>query len=246
MTMKYIFTKNRMFLAVSCALALGALPVAATAQTNPRDTGYLSGPSSTVVKSAFGLCWHTGGGPPAAPTAECDPDFVQKPFAQAVVPAAPPPAASPVMPEPAPQAAAPIAPAPIVRPVAERFTFDADALFDFDKSVLRPAGRVALDEFVAKIRDFNPEAITAVGHADRFGSEQYNQHLSEQRVETVKAYLVGKGIDAARIQAIGKGETQPVTKAGECDGPKSARVIACLQPDRRVEIELVSSRIAAR
>ena len=123
-------------------------------------------------------------------------------------------------------------------------TLDADALFDFDKTVLRPAGRAALDDFVGEIKGIDPEMIMAVGHTDRFGSEAYNQRLSEQRVEAVKTYLVSKDIEPNRIRAEGKGETQPVTKAGECDGSQSAKVIACLQPDRRVEVEVVGTRTA--
>ena len=84
----------------------------------------------------------------------------------------------------------------------------------------------------------------AVGHADRFGSDSYNQSLSERRAAAVKAYLLGKGIDANRIKTEGRGETQPVTKPGECAGAKSAKVIACLQPDRRVNIEVVGTRSA--
>ena len=83
----------------------------------------------------------------------------------------------------------------------------------------------------------------AVGHTDRFGSAAYNQRLSEQRVEAVKTYLVGQGIESNRIRTEGKGETQPVTKPGECDGSESAKVIACLQPDRRVEVDVVGTRI---
>ena len=47
----------------------------------------------------------------------------------------------------------------------------------------------------------------------------------------------------AEARTAGKGETQPVTKTGECDGSKSAKVIACLQPNRRVDIEVVGTRI---
>jgi OOP family OmpA-OmpF porin len=54
----------------------------------------------------------------------------------------------------------------------------------------------------------------------------------------VKEYLVSKNIPANRVTAEGKGKTQPVTKPGECKGPKSAKVIACLQPDRRVDVEM--------
>jgi len=229
--MKYSLTKKQLSLAVSCALAIGVVSGAARAQTNPADTGYLTSTSTTVVKSGFGLCWHTGFGPAPASTPECDPNYVA-PVAKAAAPAVQPM----VVAVAAPQAA--------TRPAAQRVTLDADMLFDFDKAVLRPAGRVALDDFVGKTKDINPEVITAVGHADRFGSEAYNQHLSEQRVASVKTYLVSKGIAADRVKTEGKGETQPITKAGECAGAKSAKVIACLQPDRRVDIEVVGTQVA--
>ena len=127
--------------------------------------------------------------------------------------------------------------------MAQKVTIDADTLFDFDKAVLRPACRVALDGFVAQVKDINPEMINAVGHTDRLGSERYNQRLSEQRVEAVKAYMVSKGIEPSRMHTEGKGKSEPVTKAGECEGAKSAKIIACLQPDRRVDIEVVGTRV---
>ncbi|MDP1909408.1 MAG: OmpA family protein, partial [Hyphomicrobium sp.] len=102
----------------------------------------------------------------------------------------------------------------------------------------------ALDSFVGKLKDISPETVMTIGHADRIGTDGYNQRLSEQRVGTVKAYMVSKGVEANRIYTEGKGETQPVTKAGDCAGPKSAKIIACLQPDRRVEIEVIGTRIA--
>jgi len=127
--------------------------------------------------------------------------------------------------------------------VTQRVTLDADALFDFDKATLRPSGRAALDQFLTSIKTIAPETISATGHADRFGSDAYNQRLSERRVQTVKAYLVSQNMDANRIHVEGKGETQPVTKPDDCRGAKSAKVIACLQPDRRVEVEVVGTRI---
>ncbi len=235
--MTYAFTKKQMGLAVSCALALGV--VAGTARANiinPADTGYLDDQRGSVVKSGFGLCWHTGFGPVPASTAECDPNFVPAPAAKAVEPA----------PQPVAVAVADAKPEPAPKPVAERMTLAADTLFDFDKAALRPAGREALDDFVGRIKGIDPDMIMAVGHADRFGSDSYNQRLSEQRVEAVKVYLVSKGIEANRMHTEGKGETQPITKAGECAGAKSVAVIACLQPDRRVEIEVVGTRIANR
>ena len=77
---------------------------------------------------------------------------------------------------------------------------------------------------------------------DRFGSNEYNQKLSERRANTVKDYLVSKNVQASRIDAEGRGETQPVTKADDCRGAKSAKVIACLQPDRRVDVELTGAK----
>jgi len=226
--MTYTFNKKQMTLAVSCALALGLVSSAAMAQSGTADkTGYLVDQRNAVVKSGAGLCWHTGYWTPAMAIEECDPDLVKKPPMQVAqrAPEALPPVASP-------------------KPAAQRVKLNADTLFDFDKAVLRPAGREALDDFVAKTKNIQPEVIMAVGHADRFGSEKYNQRLSEQRAAAVKAYLMGKGIEANRIQTEGRGEMQPLTKAGECLGPKSAKVIACLQPDRRVDIEVVGTTMA--
>lgn len=228
--MTYAFTKKQISLAVSCALVLGAVAGTVRAETNPADTGYLTDQRGSVAKSGFGLCWHTGTGPPPPSSIECDPNFKPAAAAQVVAPA------------PQPVVVAAVAPPP--KPAAERATLDADMLFDFDKAVLRPAGRLALDDFVAKIKGIDPEMIMAVGHADRLGSDSYNQALSERRVAAVKTYLVDHGIEANRMHTEGRGETQPVTKAGDCGGAKSAKVIACLQPDRRVVIEVVGTRIA--
>ena len=220
--MDNVSSKKKIGLAVSCALALGILSGVASAQTSAEDTAYLTDSAGTVVRSGYGLCWHTAYGPKVN-NPECDPAPVK--VADATPPPPPPPPAT-------------------SRPAGEKVTLDADTLFDFDKAVLRPAGMQALDEFLVKMKDIDPEVIIAVGHADRFGSEAYNQKLSERRAASVKDYLMSKGIDANRIHTEGKGEMQPVTKAGDCTGPKSAKVIACLQPDRRVEIEVVGTRVA--
>jgi OOP family OmpA-OmpF porin len=225
--MTYALNKKQMAVAISCVLTLGLVSGAATAQSNnPTKEGYVVDTRGNVVKSGYGLCWHTGYWTPAMAIEECDPDLVKKPVAAAPAPA---------------QKLAAVTPPP-PRPAAERVKLNADTLFDFDKAVLRPAGRDALDAFYNKTKDINPEVITAVGHADRFGSDKYNQNLSERRAAAVKAYLMDKGIEANRVYTEGKGETQPVTKADECKGAKSAKVIACLQPDRRVEVEVIGTR----
>lgn len=233
------FNKKQIGLAVACALALGMLSGAAGAQ-DVSGHAFLTDTSPAVVKSGYGLCWHTGFGPPPASSPECDPNYVAY--------VAPPPVAksAPVPPPVVRSAPAPVAaltPPPAPRPVAEKLTLDADTLFDFDKAALRPEGRDALDSFVGKLKDISPETIMTIGHADRIGTDLYNQRLSEQRVATVKAYMVSKGVEPGRIYTEGKGETQPVTKAGNCLGPKSAKVIACLQPDRRVDIEVIGTKI---
>jgi len=236
------FTKQNGGLAAAVAMALAVVSGGAYATDAAQDSGYDTDTRGNIPMSGFGLCWHDGFGPPPASTAECDPNFrpAAQPVAQRVEPA---PAAKPAAMAAAEPAAAPAAP-PAPMPVTQKLTIDADALFDFDKAVLRPEGRATLDGFIAKVKDMKPETITAVGHTDRLGSERYNQRLSEQRVEAVKAYMVSKGIAPDRMHTEAKGESQPVTKADECVGGKSPRVIACLQPDRRVEIEAVGTRIA--
>ena len=227
--MKTSFARKQIGTAVICAMAMGIASGMAMAQAGTTDkSGYLTDQRNDVVKSGTGLCWRTGYWTPAMAIEECDPDLVKKPvaqLAQKAVGAVVPPVVAP-------------------KPAAQRVRLNADTLFDFNKADLRPAGQAALDDFVATTRNIQPEVIMAVGHADRFGSESYNQRLSEQRAAAVKTYLLGKGIEANRIQTEGRGETQPVTKAGDCPGAKSAKVIACLQPDRRVDIEVVGTTIA--
>ena len=145
--------------------------------------------------------------------------------------------------EPAPKAApaAPVA-APKAASFGEKVTISADALFDFNKAVLRPAGKAKLDELVSKAQAIKLEVILAVGHTDRIGGDAYNQKLSEKRAAAVKEYLVAKGIEANRVYTEGKGEKQPVT-GDKCKGnAKTKALIDCLQPDRRVDIELIGTQ----
>ncbi|EWS57166.1 Outer membrane protein II* [Hydrogenophaga sp. T4] len=129
-------------------------------------------------------------------------------------------------------------------PAPQRVSFSADTLFGFDKSTVRPEGRVELDKFSNQLSGTSYQSISVEGHTDRLGSTEYNQTLSEERAESVKNYLVTSGnIDPIRISAVGKSESQPVTAAGDCSD-KQARpsLINCLQPDRRVEVEVTGTR----
>jgi OOP family OmpA-OmpF porin len=149
---------------------------------------------------------------------------------------APAPAPSPAAPKEAPPAPPPAAKA---APKPEKVTNASTVNFDFDRYVIRPDARTKLDDLVGKMRNVTLEVIIAVGHADRLGSDAYNMKLSVRRADSVKAYLVSKGITASRVYTEGKGERQPVK---ECKGDKKTKaLIACLEPNRRVELEAVGS-----
>lgn len=167
-------------------------------------------------------------------------------------PTSAPRAAAPAYVEPAPApapapvvvaAVAPPEPAVVV-PERRRVSFSADSLFSFDQSDVKPEGRKALDRFVKGLDGTRFEVITVEGHTDRLGSHAYNQKLSSRRAESVKTYLASSGgVDSTKVTAIGKGESAPVTKPDVCKGTKpSAKLIACLQPDRRVEVEVTGTR----
>jgi len=162
--------------------------------------------SGDVWKNSTGLCWRDANWTPATAAPGCD-------GAVAATPAAAP-------------AAAPVA-------AASKVTYAADAFFDFDKSVLKPAGKAKLDDLVAKVKGINLEVIIAVGHTDSIGTDAYNQKLSVRRAESVKAYLISKGIEKNRIYTEGKGEKQPVASNKTKEGRAK---------NRRVEIEVVGTR----
>src|SRR5437773_4023090 len=127
--------------------------------------------------------------------------------------ATPEPAPPPPPPAPAPRPAAP-PPPPAPAPKAEKITTASTVNFDFDRYVIRPDARSKLDDLVGKLRSVNLEVIIAVGHADRIGSDAYNMKLSVRRADSVKAYLVSKGIAASRIRS----EERRVGKEGRCRG----------------------------
>jgi OmpA-OmpF porin, OOP family len=140
---------------------------------------------------------------------------------------APAPAAAPApAPKPAPEAAKP-------KPVAEKITFAADVLFDFDKSVIKPDGKSKLDDLANKMKGINLEVVIAIGHADSVGSDAYNQALSVRRSEAVKAYFVSKGIEGNRVYTEGKGEKQPIADNKTAEGRAK---------NRRSEIEVIGTR----
>jgi OOP family OmpA-OmpF porin len=221
--------KSKIITTLLASIGLFAAVGAAQAQT-ASERVYVIDQRGDVVVSGTGLCWRTGFWTPAAAAkdpagCQCDRDLLPKDVC-----------------EKAPMARVAPAVSGAAKPSADKITVAADALFDFNKATLRPEGRAKLDEVAAKAKAVNLELVTAKGHTDRIGSDSYNQKLSERRAAAVKSYLVSKGIAANRVVTEGKGKTQPVTKPGQCVGPKSKKVIDCLQPDRRVDIELIGTK----
>lgn len=211
--------------------------VPGVAGANPTMSGYVLSatgtPENNVVRSGVynstaglsgNLCYRTGYWAPSMAIEACDPDLVPKPApAPAVVPPPPPP------PPPAP------APAPGV----QKITLASKALFDFDKAVLRPDGKAAIDsEIISKLAMIQRlDLVLVTGHTDRIGTQAYNQKLSERRADAVRDYLVSKGVPRDKIETLGMGKTQPLPGV-VCNQKNFKELIACLAPNRRVEVEV--------
>lgn len=187
----------------------------------------------------IGLVYRFGAAPqPVVPRAMAAPP----PPPPIVVVVAPPPApvyVAPVPVLPPPPPAPPPAPA-----VPRKVSFSADSTFGFDSAVIKPEGRDALNKLAADLRGTTYDTIKVTGHTDRIGSQAYNLKLSIQRADAVSNYLVGAvGIPAGKISSSGVNGANPVTKPDDCKGTKpTAALIACLQPDRRVEVEVNGTR----
>jgi OOP family OmpA-OmpF porin len=158
------------------------------------------------------LCWRDANWTPATASPECD---------GAIKPAAPAAAA--------PRAAAPVAPVA----TSSKVTLLSDALFDFDKSTLKPEGIMKLNDLVKKLKDVTVEVIIVVGFTDSVGTLAYNKKLSLRRAEAVKAHLTKNGIEASRVYTEGKAFAEPV-------GDNKTAVGRAL--NRRSVIEVVGTR----
>jgi OOP family OmpA-OmpF porin len=202
---------------VAISVVMAGFGGAAAAADTTDNPGYLFDRWGDVVVNDYGECWRTRWWEPKYAIEKCDPEYFVK--------AEPEPVAVPV-------------------PVVERFALDADTYFDFNGETLRPEGREKLRDGIRRIRGFQRvEHITITGHTDPIGSDAYNQALSQRRAASVRDYLVEQGIDANRITAQGVGEYQPVAT---CPGKRGRRLIECLQPNRRVEIEISGVKAMAR
>jgi OOP family OmpA-OmpF porin len=151
------------------------------------------------------------------------------------------PAALPPAPPPPPPAAQPAAESPPPTSTTETLTFSADAWFDFDRSVLLPAGITALTNFADQLNQKIKQKggaynIIITGHTDSVGTDAYNISLSQRRANAAKTFLVSKGLISNFITTVGKGESSPVapnTNANGSDNP------AGRAQNRRVEIRVL-------
>jgi OmpA-OmpF porin, OOP family len=223
--------------------------VPGVAGCNVQNCGYVLSatgtPENNVVRSAAyngarglsgNLCYRTGYWAPSMAIEACDPDLVPKP----PPPPPPPPAAAPPPPSPPP-------PPPPPPPAVQKITLASKALFDFDKAVLKPEGKAAIDsEILSKLPQVQKlELVLVTGHTDRIGTQQYNQKLSERRADAVRDYLVSKGVPKDKIETLGMGKTQPVPGV-VCTMTQMKALIACLAPNRRVEVEVKGEAVVRR
>ncbi len=241
MTRRFVYGALAGAMALSLAGSVGAQmadPKGYVPGTAPCTTGYACNayptPTDGAVKSGVyngtkglsgNLCYRTGYWAPSMAIIECDPDLVPKP---------PPPAPPAMVPPPPPPP-----PAPAAAPKVQKITLASKALFDFDKYDLKPEGKAAIDsEILSKLANVQKlELVLVTGHTDRIGTQQYNQKLSERRADAVRDYLVSKGVPKDKIETLGMGKTQPIPSV-VCNMKMSKELIACLAPNRRVEVEV--------
>ena len=236
----------RLIATIVTGAAAATLWSAAFGQANPQNSGYVlfgyGKPDANIWRSgSYGgkpgvndtLCWRTGYWTPAMAIIECDPDLVPKPA---------PPAPPAVVPPPPPPP-----PAPPPAPGLQKITLATKALFDFDKAVLKPEGKAAIDtEVISKLKDVTTlELVLVTGHTDPIGTQAYNQKLSERRADAVRDYLVSKGVAKDKIETLGMGKTQPVPGLA-CHQKERKALIECYAPDRRVEVEVKGEAVVRK
>jgi outer membrane protein OmpA-like peptidoglycan-associated protein len=139
----------------------------------------------------------------------------------------------------APQTTVAYTPPQIVQQRVEVLTSDEKKVFfPFNSSELTPEAKARLDTVATKLSASEiVKGASIVGYADRIGSNNYNQSLSERRAKAVQDYLAGRGYvstQVARVRALG--ESAPITHCHQ--GLKRSDAIQCLRADRRVELEL--------
>lgn len=226
-------TKQLKLSALFVALLASGTAVAGEASVQ----GYtVSGQSNEIVRNNYGECWKNAYFDKASQgRVECG-DAV----------AAPEPEPEP---EPAPAPVVVVEQAP--QYVDETISLSAKTLFGFDKDSLRAEAQDNLKVLAQRLSRTNVQSVRVEGHTDFMGSDKYNQALSERRAYVVANNLVSNGVPVSRISAVGLGESQAqMTQVCEAEvaklgakvskAKKREALIACIEPDRRVDVKIRS------
>ncbi len=184
----------------------GVITVAATATSAQNVDNWVNSTGTNWRNGDGTLCWRDAGWTPATASKGCDGALVAKP------------------------AAAPAKPAAGVS--QSKITLQADTLYDFDKATLKPEGKATLDKIARDLGKIKLEVIIAVGNTDSVGTDAYNMALGQRRAQSVKAYLVSKGVDGSRIYTESKGKSNPVASNATAEGRAK---------NRRTDIEVVGT-----
>jgi OOP family OmpA-OmpF porin len=182
----------------------GVITVAATA-TSAQNVDNWVNSSGLAWKNGDGtLCWRDASWTPATAAKGCD-GFL------------------------APKAAAAAKKSSVTQ---SKITLQADTLYDFDKATLKAEGQATLDKIAKDLSKIKLEVIIAVGNTDSVGTDAYNMALGQRRAQSVKAYLVSKGVDGSRIYTESKGKSNPVASNATAEGRAK---------NRRTDIEVVGT-----
>ena len=188
-------------------LLVFSLTLLALSGTASAAPGYLTSSNGEIARNSYNECWRTSTWEPEYAVAGCD--QVKKTKAEK--------------------------PAEKPKPVMS-VTLEATPLFDFDKSNIKSNAQKLLEKLIVDIRKHgNINKITVVGHADRIGTEKYNDVLSMKRAKEVKAFLVAKEAKLADLITVdARGESEQIKACSE--SLSMTDLIRCLAPNRRVEI----------
>jgi OOP family OmpA-OmpF porin len=180
----------------------GVISIAATATSAQKVDNWVNSTGTSWKNGDGALCWRDSSWTPATAAKGCD----------GALTAAPAAAASGVS--------------------QSKITLQADTLYDFNKSDLKPEGKATLDKIARDLGKIKLEVIIAVGNTDSVGSDAYNMALGQRRAQSVKAYLVSKGVDGSRIYTESKGKSNPVASNATEEGRAK---------NRRTDIEVVGT-----
>jgi OOP family OmpA-OmpF porin len=190
-------------------LVLAGVVTVAAGATSAQTVDNWVNSSGTPWRNGDGtLCWRDASWTPATAAKGCDGFLEPK------------------------KAAAPAKPAAKPKVTQTKITLQADTLYDFDKATLKPEGKATLDKVAADLAKIKLEVVIAVGNTDSVGTDAYNMALGQRRAQSVKAYLISKGVDGGRIYTESKGKSNPVASNATAEGRAK---------NRRTDIEVVGT-----